>query len=354
MFSIAAGIGQDSYDQSATLTGTVNQFGASASQSLGGDTNRWRRTNFFGDFSINLPVLKIVVEAGEALGGIGRDVQLVRRRTRRPLAGLRIVRPSPEPVRSPARHDRRRAARGRRPFMRRALALAERGWGQTAPNPMVGAVVVRDGLVVGEGWHARFGDAHAEVDALRAAGERARGRDALRDPRAVQSPRQDAAVRGRDHSRGSVARRRRRARSEPRSPAAAPSELRAAGVVVDVGVEERRRARAQRAFFHAQTSERPWVTLKLALSPTARSPIPSPDNRLAHRRGGARARCTGCARTATRSPSASAPCSPTIPRSPCATLRRRASHPRASCSTRRRDCRWTARSSVRRARHRPS
>ena len=60
-------------------------------------------------------------------------------------------------------------------FMRRALALAERGWGQTAPNPMVGAVVVRDGDVVGEGWHARYGDAHAEVEALRAAGERARG-----------------------------------------------------------------------------------------------------------------------------------------------------------------------------------
>src|SRR5687768_8382094 len=60
-------------------------------------------------------------------------------------------------------------------WMRRALALAERGWGQTAPNPMVGAVVVRDGAVVGEGWHARYGEAHAEVEALRAAGERARG-----------------------------------------------------------------------------------------------------------------------------------------------------------------------------------
>ncbi|HKN66783.1 MAG TPA: hypothetical protein VJW73_10920, partial [Gemmatimonadaceae bacterium] len=41
-------------------------------------------------------------------------------------------------------------------FMRRALDLARRGWGQTAPNPMVGAVVVRDGEVVGEGFHARY------------------------------------------------------------------------------------------------------------------------------------------------------------------------------------------------------
>src|ERR1051325_9383666 len=62
-----------------------------------------------------------------------------------------------------------------RAYMRRALELARRGWGQTAPNPMVGAVVVRDGEVVGEGFHARYGEAHAEVVALAAAGERARG-----------------------------------------------------------------------------------------------------------------------------------------------------------------------------------
>src|SRR4051812_24223047 len=60
-------------------------------------------------------------------------------------------------------------------FMRRALDLALQGWGQTAPNPMVGAVVVRDGRIVGEGFHARFGEAHAEVNALRAAGAAARG-----------------------------------------------------------------------------------------------------------------------------------------------------------------------------------
>ncbi len=59
--------------------------------------------------------------------------------------------------------------------LRRALALAERGWGRVEPNPLVGAVVVRDGEVVGEGYHAEFGGRHAEVDALAAAGERARG-----------------------------------------------------------------------------------------------------------------------------------------------------------------------------------
>src|SRR5690242_18121680 len=62
-----------------------------------------------------------------------------------------------------------------RAYMRRALDLARRGWGQTAPNPMVGAVVVKDGTVVGEGFHARFGEEHAETAALRAAGAGARG-----------------------------------------------------------------------------------------------------------------------------------------------------------------------------------
>jgi diaminohydroxyphosphoribosylaminopyrimidine deaminase/5-amino-6-(5-phosphoribosylamino)uracil reductase len=57
----------------------------------------------------------------------------------------------------------------------RALELAERGRGTTHPNPVVGAVVVRDGAMVGEGWHERKGGPHAEVVALRAAGEAARG-----------------------------------------------------------------------------------------------------------------------------------------------------------------------------------
>jgi diaminohydroxyphosphoribosylaminopyrimidine deaminase / 5-amino-6-(5-phosphoribosylamino)uracil reductase len=62
-----------------------------------------------------------------------------------------------------------------RHWMRRALALAERGRGYVEPNPLVGAVVVRDGQIVGEGWHQRFGEAHAEVNAIAEAGEAARG-----------------------------------------------------------------------------------------------------------------------------------------------------------------------------------
>src|SRR5262245_312912 len=53
-------------------------------------------------------------------------------------------------------------------FMRRALALAERGRGTTRPNPVVGAVIVRGGRIIGEGYHRRPGEAHAEVNALAA------------------------------------------------------------------------------------------------------------------------------------------------------------------------------------------
>jgi len=60
-------------------------------------------------------------------------------------------------------------------YMRRALALAARGRGSVEPNPMVGCVLVRDGRVIGEGYHRRFGGPHAEVDALDAAGGAARG-----------------------------------------------------------------------------------------------------------------------------------------------------------------------------------
>ena len=59
--------------------------------------------------------------------------------------------------------------------MRRALELAERGLYSTHPNPRVGAVLARDEEIVGEGWHERAGEAHAEPIAIRAAGDRARG-----------------------------------------------------------------------------------------------------------------------------------------------------------------------------------
>jgi diaminohydroxyphosphoribosylaminopyrimidine deaminase / 5-amino-6-(5-phosphoribosylamino)uracil reductase len=61
-----------------------------------------------------------------------------------------------------------------REFLERAILLGGRGWGRVHPNPMVGCVLVRDGEVVGEGWHEECGGAHAEANALARAGERAR------------------------------------------------------------------------------------------------------------------------------------------------------------------------------------
>jgi len=161
--------------------------------------------------------------------------------------------------------DERAAAPDDGAWMRRALALAARGWGQTAPNPMVGAVVVRDGVVVGEGWHARYGEPHAEVEALHAAGERAR--DATMyvtlEPcnHYGKTPPCTDAILAAGVRRVIVA-------CDDPSPVArgGADRLRAAGVDVTIGVEEAQARELNAPFFHALSSDRPFLQLKLALS----------------------------------------------------------------------------------------
>jgi diaminohydroxyphosphoribosylaminopyrimidine deaminase/5-amino-6-(5-phosphoribosylamino)uracil reductase len=150
-------------------------------------------------------------------------------------------------------------------WMRRALALAVRGWGHTAPNPMVGAVVVRDGIVVGEGWHTAYGDPHAEVAALGAAGEAARGATVYvtLEPcnhHGKTPPCTDALL-------AAGVRRVVAATADPSPVAGGGAErLRNAGVDVTMGVEEASARELNAPFFHALTSTRPFVQLKLALS----------------------------------------------------------------------------------------
>jgi diaminohydroxyphosphoribosylaminopyrimidine deaminase / 5-amino-6-(5-phosphoribosylamino)uracil reductase len=149
--------------------------------------------------------------------------------------------------------------------MRRALELARQGWGQTAPNPMVGAVVVRNGEIVGEGYHTMFGAAHAEVEALRAAGERAEGATVYvtLEPCAHQGktpPCAPALVTARV-ARVVVAVR------DPNPEASGGIELlRRAGIAVTVGVVEGEARELNAPFFHSFVEKRPWITLKLAVS----------------------------------------------------------------------------------------
>jgi diaminohydroxyphosphoribosylaminopyrimidine deaminase/5-amino-6-(5-phosphoribosylamino)uracil reductase len=149
--------------------------------------------------------------------------------------------------------------------MRRALELARRGSGHAAPNPLVGAVIVRDHEVVGEGYHARYGDAHAETAALRAAGDRASGATAYitLEPcthTGQTPPCTDALIRA-GVRRVVIATR------DPHPLARGGARvLEAAGIETTVGVEETAARELNAVFFHALHSSRPWVTLKLAVS----------------------------------------------------------------------------------------
>ena len=150
-------------------------------------------------------------------------------------------------------------------LMRRALALAKHGWGQTAPNPMVGAVVVRHGEVVGEGWHERFGEPHAEVNALRAAGDRARGATLIvtLEPcrhHGKTPPCTDAII-------AAGLRRVVIGALDPgRASGGGAALLREAGIEVDSGILAAASRELNAPFFHAQVSGYPWTTLKLAVS----------------------------------------------------------------------------------------
>ncbi|MEQ1691510.1 MAG: bifunctional diaminohydroxyphosphoribosylaminopyrimidine deaminase/5-amino-6-(5-phosphoribosylamino)uracil reductase RibD [Gemmatimonas sp.] len=151
-------------------------------------------------------------------------------------------------------------------FIRRALELAERGAGQVAPNPMVGAVVVREGRIVGEGWHPKYGGDHAEVVALREAGAAAAGATlyVTLEPcdHHGQTPPCTRAVRDAGVSRVVYA------VADPTPVAAGGAKrLREFGINVTSGVCEREARDLIAPFlFAAVREDRPFVTLKLATS----------------------------------------------------------------------------------------
>ncbi|WP_441609101.1 bifunctional diaminohydroxyphosphoribosylaminopyrimidine deaminase/5-amino-6-(5-phosphoribosylamino)uracil reductase RibD [Dyella sp. 2RAB6] len=157
--------------------------------------------------------------------------------------------------------------------MAQALRLAERGMFTTQPNPRVGCVIAHGDEVVGEGFHPRAGEPHAEVFALRAAGARARGATAYvtLEPCAHHGrtpPCADALVAA-GVSRVVVA-------AEDPFPQVAGrgiGKLREAGIAVDIGLMREAARELNVGFFSRIERNRPWVRLKLAMSLDGRTAL---------------------------------------------------------------------------------
>ncbi|HWA40458.1 MAG TPA: bifunctional diaminohydroxyphosphoribosylaminopyrimidine deaminase/5-amino-6-(5-phosphoribosylamino)uracil reductase RibD, partial [Gemmatimonadales bacterium] len=150
--------------------------------------------------------------------------------------------------------------------LHRALGLALRGWGRVSPNPLVGCVLLQGEVVVGEGWHAEYGQAHAERMALAAAGERARGATAVvtLEPCAHQGKQPPCA----DALIAAGVKRVVIAAPDPNPEArGGAAKLRAAGIEVAIGPMEAEARRINAPFYHRfADAERPWIALKLATS----------------------------------------------------------------------------------------
>ena len=158
--------------------------------------------------------------------------------------------------------------------MRRALRLAARAAGRTSPNPLVGSVVVRDGKTVGEGYHHAAGEPHAEVNALRNAGEAARGATLFTnlEPCAHQgrTPPCVDAIRDAGIGRVVVAMR----DPDPRTDGKGIRGLRAAGIAVEEGLLRKEAERLNAGFVSRLTRGRPFVLLKVATTVDGRVAVP--------------------------------------------------------------------------------
>jgi diaminohydroxyphosphoribosylaminopyrimidine deaminase/5-amino-6-(5-phosphoribosylamino)uracil reductase len=148
--------------------------------------------------------------------------------------------------------------------MRRALELAERGRFTVSPNPMVGCVIVRDGEVIGEGWHHRAGEPHAEVEALRGCDARGATMYVTLEPcchRGRTGPCSEAVIAS-GVSRVVIA------MLDPHDVVngGGAAALRAAGVDVNVGVLEAEARRMNETFVWSVTHRRPFVTIKAGMT----------------------------------------------------------------------------------------
>lgn len=151
-------------------------------------------------------------------------------------------------------------------FMQRALELAARAKGRTSPNPLVGAVVVKDGEIVGEGYHRKAGEPHAEVIALEAAGENSRNATlyVTLEPcnHYGKTPPCTEAVIKAGISTVYVA----TPDPNPKVSGQGIARLREAGIQVHVGLLEEEAREQNRFFFKYVTRELPFVALKVAMT----------------------------------------------------------------------------------------
>ncbi|MCC8362540.1 bifunctional diaminohydroxyphosphoribosylaminopyrimidine deaminase/5-amino-6-(5-phosphoribosylamino)uracil reductase RibD [Lysobacter sp. A6] len=164
-------------------------------------------------------------------------------------------------------------------MMARALRLASRGEYTARPNPMVGCVIAQGDEVVGTGWHERKGGPHAEVFALQAAGERARGATAYvtLEPCSHQGstgPCADALIAaGVTRVVGAMS------DPFPKVNGSGFDKLRAAGIQVDTGLMEPLARDLNRGFLSRIERGRPWLRVKLATSLDGRSALASGDSK---------------------------------------------------------------------------
>jgi diaminohydroxyphosphoribosylaminopyrimidine deaminase/5-amino-6-(5-phosphoribosylamino)uracil reductase len=162
--------------------------------------------------------------------------------------------------------------------MRRALAEAIRGQGTVEPNPMVGAVVVRDGQVLASGYHTRFGAAHAEVEALARAGDAARGSTlyVTLEPcchLGKTPPCTDAILQaGVTHVVAAMR------DPFPQVAGGGLARLRDAGVKVEVGIEANAARRLNAPYLKRLATGRPYVTAKWAMTLDGKTATASGDS----------------------------------------------------------------------------
>ena len=153
-----------------------------------------------------------------------------------------------------------------RQWMKRALELAEKGKGWVSPNPLVGAVIVKDGKVIAEGWHAKFGRPHAEAVALAKAGEDAKDATLYVNLEPCSHygktpPCADAIIR---HELARVV----IAMEDPNPIVAGRGiqKIRQAGIVVEVGLMEEEAKALNRSFIHFITYRSPYCVMKTAVT----------------------------------------------------------------------------------------